>query len=223
MTDMIEKNIRKILKEIPENVILSAAIKNRTADEVMRALSAGIKVIGENYLKEAESKFELIGRKAEWHLIGHLQKNKVKKAVRIFDMIETLDSLELAESIDKECSKIGKVMPLLVEVNIASEPNKSGILPEETEELVKKCLDFKNIEIEGLMTMGPFLSNPEELRPYFRKAKLIFDEIKNQYSSKTPWQFLSMGMSSSYKIAIEEGANLVRVGIAIFGFRPRSS
>ncbi len=207
------------MKEIPENVTLSAAAKNRTADEVIQALSAGIKVIGENYIKEAESKFELIGRKAEWHLIGHLQKNKVKKAVKIFDMIETLDSLELAESIDKECSKINKVMSLLIEVNIASEPNKSGILPERTEELVKSCHNLRNIEIAGLMTMGPFLSDSEELRPYFRKAKHIFDGIKNKYSNKTSWRYLSMGMSSSYKIAIEEGANIVRVGTAIFGLR----
>lgn len=207
------------MEEIPDKVILSAAVKNRTAEEVLKAISAGIKVIGENYVKEAESKFGVIGRKAEWHLIGHLQKNKVKKAVRIFDMIETLDSLELAESINKECSKINKVMHLLIEVNIASEPNKSGVLPEKTEELVKNCLDFENIKIGGLMTMGPFLSDPEELRPYFRKAKHIFDQIKDKYSTIIPWQYLSMGMSSSYKIAIEEGANIVRVGTAIFGFR----
>jgi len=216
---MIKENVRNILGSLPEGVKLVAAAKERSIFEVKEAVGAGIKIIGENYVKEAKLKFEAIGSKVKWHFIGHLQKNKVRPAVKIFDMIETLDSLELAEILDRECKKIDKVMPVLIEVNSACEPQKYGVLPEKAEEFLKGILQFSNIKPMGLMTMGPLKDDPKELRPYFRQTKELFDKIKDKYSRKLEWVCLSMGMSLSYKVAVEEGANMVRLGTAIFGQR----
>ena len=216
---MIKENIQKILEELPEGVELVAAAKDRSAGEVEEAIEAGVRIVGENYLKEAQEKFIALGNRAKWHFIGHLQKNKVKKAVKIFDMIETLDSLALAEILDKECKKINKVMPVLIEVNSADEPAKQGVLAGDVERLLDEILQFANLKPMGLMTMGPWLDNPEGLRPYFRKTKDLFDGIKDKYGENLEWIYLSMGMSTSYRVAIEEGANLVRVGTAIFGER----
>ena len=218
---MIKENIQKILEELPEGVELVAAAKDRSTGEVEEAIEAGVRIIGENYLKEAQGKFTVLGNRAKWHFIGHLQKNKVKRAVKIFDMIETLDSLVLAEILDKECKKINKVMPVLIEVNSAGEAQKQGVLFEEVEVLLGEILQFDNLKPKGLMTMGPWLNNPQELRPFFKKTKDLFDTIKNNYGEKLEWTYLSMGMSTSYRIAIEEGANLVRVGTAIFGERKK--
>ncbi len=136
-------------------------------------------------------------------------------------MIETLDSLALAKILDEECKKINKVMPVLIEVNSANEPQKQGVLVEGVERLLDQILGFANLKPMGLMTMGPWLDNPQELRPFFKKTKDLFDKIKGNYQGKLEWIYLSMGMSTSYKVAIEEGANLVRVGTAIFGQRRR--
>lgn len=216
---MIRENVEKILKELPANVELVAATKQRSISQIEKAIGAGIKIIGENYIQEAEQKRNVIGDKVKWHLIGHLQSNKVKKAITIFDMIESLDSLSLAVKLNKECKKINKVIPVLIEVNIAGEAQKHGALPRDVDKLVEALLEFENIRLNGLMTMGPFLGNPQDLRPYFRKAKDIFERIRSLYKDKLDWHYLSMGMSDSYKIGIEEGANMVRVGTAIFGER----
>ena len=216
---MIKENIQRILKELPKGIELVAAAKERSAAEITEALEAGVKIVGENYVKEAEEKITALGDKAKWHFIGHLQKNKVKKAVKIFDMIETLDSLTLAEVLDKECKKINKVMPVLIEVNSADEPQKQGVSAEGLKRLLDRVLQFTNLKPMGLMTMGPWLDNPEDLRPFFKKTKDLFDKIKGDYQGKLEWVYLSMGMSTSYGIAVEEGANLVRVGTAIFGQR----
>jgi len=216
---MIKENSQKILKELPEGVELVAATKQRSAVEVAEALEAGVKIVGENYVKEAQEKFAILGSKAKWHFIGHLQKNKIKKAVKIFDMIETLDSLALAEILDKECKKVSKIMSILIEVNSASESQKQGVLVENVERFIDQILQFDNLKPMGLMTMGPWLDNSQELRPFFKKTKDLFDKIKSIYQGKLEWVYLSMGMSSSYKVAIEEGANLVRIGTTIFGGR----
>jgi hypothetical protein len=216
---MIKENVKKILKDLPEGVKLVAATKKRTVAQIKEAIEAGIEIVGENYVKEAQSKFKIIGKNVKWHLIGHLQKNKVKKAVKIFDMIETLDSFELAQLIDKECRKINKIMPVLIEINIAKEPQKSGIFPQRLEELIEKIIHFKNLKLVGLMTMGPLLDDPQKIRPFFKKTKEIFDKIKNLYQDKLDFKYLSMGMSDTYKVAIQEGANIVRIGTAIFGPR----
>lgn len=216
---MIKENVRKILSGLPEGVELVAAAKERSAAEIAEALEAGVRIVGENYVKEAQEKFSALGNSVKWHFIGHLQKNKVKKAVKIFDMIETLDSSALAGILDKECKKINKIMPVLIEVNSADEPRKQGVLAGDVERLLDEILQFANLKPMGLMTMGPWLDNPQELHPFFKKTKDLFDKIKGSYRGKLEWVYLSMGMSTSYKVAIEEGANLVRVGTAVFGER----
>ena len=216
---MIAERVKAILAELPEGVELEAAAKTRTAAEIEAAIAAGVKIIGENYVQEALKVKEKVKLPAKWHLIGHLQKNKVKKAVEIFDMIETVDSYELAEEINKRCQKINKVMPVLIEINSGKEPQKAGVMPEETIDLIKRVARLPYIQIMGLMTMGPWLEDPEKLRPYFRLTKELFEEIKTLNLPNVEMRYLSMGMSDSYKVAIEEGANLVRIGTKIFGER----
>ncbi|MCK4308042.1 YggS family pyridoxal phosphate-dependent enzyme [candidate division WOR-3 bacterium] len=216
---MIKENVKRILEELPKGVILVAAAKTRTVEEILEAINAGVKVIGENYIQEAMRMFEVIGNKAQWHFIGKLQKNKVKKAVKIFDMIETVDSVELAREIDKRCCEINKIMPVLIEINSGREPQKSGVLPEDALEFVKEISSLPNIRIVGLMTMGPFAGDPEDARPYFVETKKIFDKIKKLNLPDVEMRYLSMGMTNSYQVAVEEGANLVRIGTKIFGMR----
>jgi pyridoxal phosphate enzyme (YggS family) len=215
----IKDNISKLLDELPAGVELAAAAKTRTPDEVLQAVEAGVKVIGENYVQEAEKTRGAIGDKAVWHMIGRLQKNKVKKAVALFDMIETVDSVELAKEIDKRCAQIGKVMPVLVEVNSGREEQKAGVLPENAEALIREISRLPNIRVMGLMTMGPRFGNPEDSRPYFVITRRLFESIKALRIAGVEMKYLSMGMTNSYQIALEEGANLVRIGTKIFGER----
>ena len=216
---MIKQNVAGMLSELPGGVQLVAAVKTRAPEEILEAIESGIKILGENYVQEAEKAYEVVGNKAEWHFIGHLQKNKVKKAVKLFDMIETVDSLELAREIDKRCAQIGKVMPVLIEVNSGREEQKSGVFPEETEQLVRDISGLNNIRVMGLMTMGPRLGNPEDSRSYFVATKKIFEAIKKLNLPDVEMKYLSMGMTNSYKIALDEGANIVRIGSKIFGDR----
>lgn len=218
---MIKENVEKILVELPTSIELVAAVKGRTISEVEEAVKAGVTIIGENYIKEAEDKFKVFGSKVKWHLIGHLQKNKVKKAVQIFDMIETVDSWELAEAVDKECKKIDKIMGVLIEVNIAQEFQKNGVLPEDVEALTLDILKLSNLKLKGLMTMGPLVKDSQDIRPFFKETKDIFEKIKLSLPSlnSQDWRYLSMGMSDTYRIAIEEGANIIRIGRGIFGKR----
>ena len=215
----IKQNVSQILSELPDGVQLVAAAKTREPEEILEAIEAGAEIVGENYVQEAERAYELIGNKAKWHFIGHLQKNKVKKAVKIFDMIETIDSFELAGEIDKRCAQIGKIMPVLIEVNIGREEQKSGILPENTEQLAKDISALPNIRVMGLMTMGPLSGDPEDSRPYFVAMKKLFEKMKKLDLPDTEMKYLSMGMTNSYQIAPEEGANMVRIGTKIFGER----
>lgn len=216
---MIAENVRELLRELPRGVQLEAAAKTRGPEEVVKAINAGVTIIGENYVQEAEGKFAVIGDKAKWHLIGHLQRNKVSRAVKIFDMIETVDSLTLASEIDRRCIHIGKTMPVLIEVNSGREAQKSGVMPEDTEKLIKQISSLENVRVTGLMTVGPLLHEAENLRPYFRATKELFDRIKEKGLPRGDMKYLSMGMTSSYKIAIAEGANIVRIGSKIFGER----
>lgn len=216
---MIKENIEKILSELPEGVTLVGAAKNRTLEEVQEAIEAGVKIIGENYVQEAERAFRVIGRRVKWHLIGPLQRNKAKKAAEIFDMIETVDSVRIAEEIDKKCRAIGKIMPVLIEVNSGREEEKAGVFPEDALELIREISTLPNIKIMGLMTMGHRFGNPEDSRPYFIETRKIFEKIKSLNLPDVEMKYLSMGMTNSYKIAIEEGANMVRIGTLIFGER----
>jgi len=216
---MIKQNVDQILSELPDGVQLVAAVKARAPEEILEAVESGVKTLGENYVQEAERIYEIIGNKAKWHFIGHLQKNKVKKAVKLFDMIETVDSLELAREIDKRCAQIGKVIPVLVEINSGREEQKSGVFPEKTAQLVRDISGLNNIRVMGLMTMGPRFGNPEDSRPYFVATKKIFERIKKLNLPNIQMRYLSMGMTNSYKIALDEGANIVRIGSKIFGER----
>ncbi len=216
---MIKENVKQILEKLPKDVFLVAAAKTRTIEEILEAIDAGVKIIGENYIQEAINVFEAIGEKVKWHFIGKLQKNKIKKAVKIFDMIETVDSVKLAREIDKRCNEINKIMAVLIEINSGREPQKSGVLPEDAEKLIEEVSDFPNIRVMGLMTMGPFAGNPEDARPYFKETKKIFDKIREIDLPNVEMRYLSMGMTNSYQIAIEEGANIIRIGTKIFGLR----
>ncbi|MEI8350602.1 MAG: YggS family pyridoxal phosphate-dependent enzyme [Candidatus Omnitrophota bacterium] len=218
---MIKENIKNILQQLPVGVELVVAAKGRGIAEVEEVISSGANIIGENYVQEAAKKFAVIGRKARWHCIGHLQRNKVKLAVQIFDVIETLDSFELAVLLDNECKKINKIMSVLLEVNSGDEKQKNGITFEALDDFIAKVTPLSHIKAMGLMTMGPLVSNPEAMRPFFRKTKETFLKIKNGCSQPADWKYLSMGMSDTYRIAIEEGANIVRIGTAIFGPRAK--
>jgi len=216
---MIKENVEKILNELPENVKLVGAAKTRSPEEILEAVEAGLEIIGQNYVQEAEKAFLDVGQRVKWHMIGHLQSNKAKKAAPIFDMIETVDSIKLARAIDESCEKIGKVMPVLIEINSGEEPQKTGVMPADAISLVKEISELKNIKIMGLMTMGPFGGDPENARPYFQKTKELFEEIKKLNLPGVEMKFLSMGMSNSYRVALEEGANMVRIGTKLFGER----
>jgi pyridoxal phosphate enzyme (YggS family) len=216
---MIRQNVSQILSELPNGVELVAAAKTIQPEEILEAVEAGVRIVGENYVQEAERAYEVIGNKAKWHFIGHLQRNKVKKAIGMFDMIETVDSVEIAGEIDKRCAQIGKIMPVLIEINSGREKQKSGVFPEKAEQLVTEISTCPNIRVMGLMTMGPRFGNPEDSRPYFVETKKIFDRIKKLNLPNAEMRYLSMGMTNSYKIAIEEGANIIRVGSKIFGER----
>jgi hypothetical protein len=211
--------VEKILAELPEGVTLVGAAKTRTAEEIQEAIDAGVKIIGENYVQEAERAFRVIGKKVKWHFIGPLQRNKAKKAVKIFDMIETVDSVKIAREINKRCKAIDKVMPILIEINSGREKQKAGVFPESAVDLIKEISGLSQIKIMGLMTMGPRFGNPEDSRPYFIETRKIFEKIKSLNLPGVKMKYLSMGMTNSYKIAIEEGANIVRIGTLLFGKR----
>jgi len=219
--ETIRENISTILNELPEGVKLVVAAKGRTPQEILEAVEAGAKIIGENYGQEAERHYHVIGKEAEWHFIGHLQKNKVKKAVAVFDMIESVDSVEIAREIDKRCDQIGRVMPVLIEINSGEEEQKFGVYPEDAEKLIREIAGLRNVKIMGLMTMEPYSASPEDSRPYFVKTKKLFEKFKMLNLPNVEMNYLSMGMTNSYKVAIEEGANIVRIGTKIFGEQNR--
>jgi pyridoxal phosphate enzyme (YggS family) len=216
---IIADNVRAVLAGLPPGVELVAAAKTRTPAEIIEAIEAGVGIIGENYVKEARDAFAAVGPKARWHYIGHLQSNKVKKAVEIFDMIETVDSVEIARDIGRRAGAAGKTMPFLIEINSGEEDQKAGVRPAEAEALVRAVAEIPNVALQGLMTMGPFEGEPEDFRPYFKTTRDIFEAVKKRGLPGVEMKYLSMGMSHSYRVAIEEGANLVRLGTILFGPR----
>lgn len=220
----IKENYQKLRREISENVSIIVACKTRTPEEIAEVIDAGAEYLGENYVQEAENVYDALGEKArrvKWHMLGHLQKNKINKALRIFDVVQTIDSQEVALALSERAQRIGRIVSVYIEVNIGAEGSKTGVKPEyqEVRALAEEISQFKHLRLEGLMTMAPFLKNPEDYRTYFRKMKKVFDEIKALNLPKVDMKYLSMGMSDSYKIAIEEGSNMVRLGTAIFGER----
>jgi pyridoxal phosphate enzyme (YggS family) len=223
LPEQIEENVSKIIRELPDGVQLVAAAKTRRVDEVEAAIRGGVRNIGYNYVQEAESMQQIISEPVSWHLIGHLQRNKAKKAIELFDVIETVDSIRLAREIDKQCAAAGKSMPVLIEVNSGREANKSGLMPEDVEELIRGICQLEHLKVQGLMTMGPFFSETEKLRPYFRETAQIYEHISRIDLPNVEMKHLSMGMSDSYKVAIEEGATIVRIGTQLFGERDQTS
>lgn len=215
---VIKERYEEIKKTIPQGVAIVAATKGRTIGEIEEAVKAGIEIAGENYVQEAISKYKKI-EGLKWHIIGHLQRNKAKDAVKISDCIQSVDSLRLAKEIDQQCAKISKIMPVFIEVNIGNEESKSGANPDEILDLTHQVAELPNLRIEGMMTMEPFFENPEEARPYLKRMKQLFDEVKSHNIPNTDIKILSMGMSNSYQVAIEEGSNMVRIGTKLFGPR----
>ena len=203
----------------PDEVLLVAVTKTRTYEELNEAIDAGITDIGENKVQEILDKYEYV-KPVRWHMIGHLQTNKVKYIIDKVSLIHSVDSLKLAEEIDKRASQHGRVMNILVQVNAAREESKFGITSEETGNLIEEILSrFENIRIRGLMSIAPFEDDPENVRKYFRQVKELYDQYAVFDHDRLDFKYLSMGMSHDYEVAIQEGSNLIRVGTAIFGER----
>jgi pyridoxal phosphate enzyme (YggS family) len=221
MNRTIAANVKAILSELPPGVELVAAAKTRTAAEVLEAVEAGVRIVGENYVQEAAVILPAVGRRARWHLIGHLQTNKAKKAVEIFDLVETVDSIALGRELDRRAAAAGKTMEVLVEINSGREPQKAGVLPDEAEPLARSLAALPRLRVLGVMTMGPFEGDPEDSRPYFQETRRVFEALKALAIPGVTMRHLSMGMSHSWRVAVEEGATFVRIGTAIFGPRPR--
>ena len=203
-----------------EEIRLVAVSKTVPPYRVLEGIQAGIKILGENYVQEAKKKIEALGREVAWHFIGHLQTNKAKIAVRLFDLIHSVDSLHLAEELNKAARSEGKVLPILLEVKLSEEKSKFGVEEDNILQLAEGISHMENLIIQGLMTMPPLFPNPEDARPYFIRLRKLREIIANQKLPRVSMAELSMGMSNDFEIAIEEGATLVRVGTAIFGPRP---
>jgi len=204
----------------PETVRLVAVSKTIPSETVKKAIDVGADILGENYIQEARNKFnDLSSYPVSWHFIGHLQTNKAKYAVRIFDLIHSVDSFKLAIELDKQGNKIDKIQNILIQVNVADESSKSGISVQDTLNLVKEISVLNNLAIKGLMTMPPFFNAPEKVRPFFKNLRNLRDQISKEAIDNVAMDELSMGMTGDFEVAIEEGATLVRIGTAIFGER----
>jgi len=219
-------NVRNVVERISraaaragrrvEDIKLVAITKTVDIGMIREAIEAGVRVFGENYLQEARGKIEAIGHCVEWHMTGHLQRNKAREAVNLFEVVQTIDSLELAQELDKRARNAGKVISGLIEINIGGEGSKSGIGEDVLIPLLDSIKVLNNLTIQGLMTIPPYFDDIEKVRPYFKKLRDLRDAANNEgYSLKE----LSMGMSHDFEIAVEEGATMVRIGAAIFGER----
>jgi pyridoxal phosphate enzyme (YggS family) len=225
----ISENLKAIMDRIaaaakrqgraPSSVRLVVVTKTVDRDRIAEAVAAGALILGENRVQEAKEKIEALGKTASWHLVGHLQTNKAKYAVKLFDLIHSVDNLELASEIDRQAAKLGKVQAILIEVNIAGEASKAGMAVTGAPALVAEVAKLGNIRIKGLMTMPPYSENPEASRLYFRKLRELSRAIAKENIPNVTMNELSMGMSGDFEVAVEEGATLVRVGTAIFGGR----
>ena len=204
----------------PEDIRLVAVAKTHPVSAVQEVIEAGAAIIGENYVQEARDKFNaLLDRDVQWHFIGHLQRNKAKYAVRMFDLIHSVDSVRLATELDKASRKVGKIQDILIQVNISGELSKSGVSEAEIMDVLQGMAPLENIRVKGLMTMPPFFDAPEKARPYFAALRRLKDRICLGNMPSITMEELSMGMTGDFRVAIEEGATLVRIGTAIFGAR----
>jgi PLP dependent protein len=203
----------------PSSVKLIVVTKTVPLEAIREAVNTGAAILGENRVQEAKDKIEKLGNIASWHLIGHLQTNKAKFAVKLFDLIHSVDDLELAKEIDRQAAKIGKVQQVLMEVSIAGEAQKTGVSLDRTADLIRAAAKLKNLAIRGLMTIPPYSIDPEDSRPHYRKMRALSEGMAHERIPGVSMKELSMGMSNDLEVAIEEGATMVRVGSAIFGAR----
>jgi PLP dependent protein len=203
----------------PESIHLVAVSKTISANRVREAIKAGVTTLGENYVQEARNKFNVLGTfPVSWHFIGHLQSNKAKYAVRLFDLIHSVDTLKLAHELNRQANKVNKIQDILIQINISKEPSKSGSDIQNAANLIKDIVLLENVSVKGLMAMPPFFNNPEKARPYFTALRDLRDQIQKVFPGVVLNE-LSMGMTGDFEVAIEEGATLVRIGTAIFGER----
>ena len=226
---MVTENLRKVEKKIESactragrdrnDVTLIAVSKTKPVEMMREAMQCGIVTFGENKVQEIVEKQKELTEPLDWHMIGHLQRNKVKYLVGKASLIHSVDSIRLAEQIEKEYAKADEIANILIEVNMAQEESKFGITSEETEQLVREIAKFPHIRIKGLMTIAPYTDNPESNRVYFRNMKKLSVDIENKNIDNVSMSVLSMGMTGDYQVAVEEGATLVRVGTGIFGER----
>lgn len=207
----------------PSEVQIVAVSKTRPAEQIQEAVEAGIFIVGENRIQEAWRKFQQLGKIVSWHLIGHLQTNKVKRALQIFDVIHSVDSLHLAEEIDSRCEQLNRTVEVFVEVKTSDEPTKLGVAPEDCFELVNKIADLPNIKLSGLMTLGTWTSDEQEVRRCFKLLVQVREKIETKKIPGVNLRHLSMGMSGDFELAVEEGATIVRIGTAIFGRRTKQN
>ncbi|MGN0251557.1 MAG: YggS family pyridoxal phosphate-dependent enzyme [Oliverpabstia sp.] len=229
---MIAEQLQEVRQEIqnacrrsnrkPEEVTLIAVSKTKPVSMIEEAIAAGQTVFGENKVQELCSKYEVLPQNLHWHLIGHLQRNKVKYIADKAELIHSVDSLRLAETINQEGEKHSRIVPILIEVNVAGEESKFGVSVEDTLSLITDISHFPYVRIQGLMTIAPYVENPEENRPIFRKLKQLSVDIKGKNINNVYMDILSMGMTNDYQVAVEEGATMVRVGTGIFGERDYS-
>lgn len=221
----VRSNIAKACEKVgrePSEVTLLAVSKTKPIEMIREAMAAGQRAFGENYVQEIEEKYAVLGDNADWHMIGHLQRNKVKYIIGKVSLIHSVDSLRLAEQIQKEAEKHSLTVRVLLEVNVANEESKWGFTPDETVEAVKAVAAMPNVHVCGLMTSAPITEDAESNRVYFRQLRKLFDDIKAMNIENVDMQVLSMGMTGDYVVAVEEGSTLVRVGTGIFGARDYS-
>lgn len=220
--EIVTVKARKVGRD-PKDIKILGAIKAQPLEKILKAISCGLKFVGENYIQEARERIPFIKKKypyVETHFIGHLQTNKVKYAIKLFDMIETVDRISLVDELQKRLSKENKFMDILIEVKLSDEETKTGCLPENLFKLIEYILEKgKNLNLKGLMTIPPYFEDKEKVRPYFAKLRELKEKIEKKYLLNLPE--LSMGMSHDFDIAIEEGATIIRIGTALFGERPK--
>ncbi len=215
----IERRVREVLARVPPGVTVLAATKGRSPEEIRAAIRAGIRHVGENYVQEAERKRSQVPEPASWHMIGRLQRNKARRALGTFDWLQTLDSLPLAERLERLLTEQNRNLPVLVQVNIGREPQKAGVLPEELPGFLSQLAAFPHLKVRGLMAIPPAPTRPEDSRPYFREMKRLFDGLAAEKIPGVALEVLSMGMSADWEVAVEEGATMIRLGTVLFGPR----
>ncbi|OGP88413.1 MAG: YggS family pyridoxal phosphate enzyme [Deltaproteobacteria bacterium RBG_19FT_COMBO_43_11] len=198
---------------------LMAVTKTVLPEHISQAINAGITMFGENYVQEAKEKIAALGKQAQWHMIGHLQTNKAKYVVNLFDYVHSVDRIELAQELDKRARLAGHKMNILIEVNVSGEQTKNGVSANAALDLIKCIAPLENISVRGLMTMAPYSDNPENSRPYFSALRNLRNQISHEQIPEIQMEELSMGMTDDFEVAIEEGATIVRIGRAIFGTR----